>query len=472
MTYSVLRRYTPPTCTLEIMAQRSPLSRWTNQSLVKDLRFRLHLDDPKLAKDDWLTLMGDRTQLEALTEVVSAYVQRLLATRPDPAPIQSASLSTATATLDSVTRQNLPLTVVSSSAPLASTEASQATGISLQPIGNLRHQLCLGTLATEESGAVIPLSTLQLFDLANALDEYATDIVTLPALEQGSWIRKAPPWTQVAAVALVVVGLSTSIAKVLDGSKPSAQSTLPTNSQGASSTDQKLAIQLPPAATEKVSPAATSPQKLPPPPPPGSVLPTRPGLPTVMVPSTAPPSAPINQPPGADMTTTGVPANLPDPDPRPAMIVPDGRSQIVPPLPTASAPQASASGPSGSRGQVLDSTTATAKSRSAAAESTASNTTAFDTLPQVAEARRYFQQRWTPPTGLTQTLEYSLIINPDGTIQRIIPLGQASGDYVDRSGIPLVGEPLVSPITPERNIRLRLVLSPDGNVRTFLEGNN
>jgi hypothetical protein len=154
------------------------------------------------------------------------------------------------------------------------------------------------------------------------------------------------------------------------------------------------------------------------------------------------------------------------------MIVPDGRSQIVPPLPTASAPQASASGPSGSRGQVLDSTTATAKSRSAAAESTASNTTAFDTLPQVAEARRYFQQRWTPPTGLTQTLEYSLIINPDGTIQRIIPLGQASGDYVDRSGIPLVGEPLVSPITPERNIRLRLVLSPDGNVRTFLEGNN
>ncbi len=95
--------------------------------------------------------------------------------------------------------------------------------------------------------------------------------------------------------------------------------------------------------------------------------------------------------------------------------------------------------------------------------------TAFDTIPQVAEVRRYFQQRWSPPQGLAQTLEYTLTIAPNGTIRQITPLGQAAGDYIDRTGIPLVGEPFVSPLSNGRNARIRLVLSPDGKVQTFLE---
>ncbi len=96
--------------------------------------------------------------------------------------------------------------------------------------------------------------------------------------------------------------------------------------------------------------------------------------------------------------------------------------------------------------------------------------TAFDTIPQVAEARDYFKQRWKPVEGLTQTLEYSLLINANGSIQSITPLKQASGDYIDRTGMPLLGDPFVSPIKDGKTAKVRLVLEPDGAVQTFLEG--
>ena len=48
---SVVRRYTPPTCTLEILAESSPLSHWMSQTVVDQLRFQLHFDDPTLPED-------------------------------------------------------------------------------------------------------------------------------------------------------------------------------------------------------------------------------------------------------------------------------------------------------------------------------------------------------------------------------------------------------------------------------------
>jgi hypothetical protein len=96
----------------------------------------------------------------------------------------------------------------------------------------------------------------------------------------------------------------------------------------------------------------------------------------------------------------------------------------------------------------------------------------FGTIPQLQEAQNYFRQRWQPPSTLDQSLEYRLVVAPDGTIARIVPLGQLSGDYVDRTGIPLVGDPFVSPINNGKTALIRLVLSPDGQVQAFLEGLN
>lgn len=98
----------------------------------------------------------------------------------------------------------------------------------------------------------------------------------------------------------------------------------------------------------------------------------------------------------------------------------------------------------------------------------ATNSTLFDT-PLVTEAREYFQKRWQPPTGLTQTLEYSLIVAIDGTIERILPLNKAARDYVDTAGIPNIGKPFVSPSRSGKNLRIRAVLSPDGKVQVLPE---
>lgn len=61
------------------------------------------------------------------------------------------------------------------------------------------------------------------------------------------------------------------------------------------------------------------------------------------------------------------------------------------------------------------------------------------------------------------------MLNGDGTIQRILPLGNAAGTYIDRTDIPLPGEPFVSPVEGGANPTIRLVLTPDGKVDTFLE---
>ncbi|NJL84019.1 MAG: hypothetical protein HC890_15820 [Chloroflexaceae bacterium] len=42
-------------------------------------------------------------------------------------------------------------------------------------------------------------------------------------------------------------------------------------------------------------------------------------------------------------------------------------------------------------------------------------------IPQIAEAKTYFEQRWRPEATLTQALEYRLDVQQDGSIGRIRP---------------------------------------------------
>ncbi|MEW6495771.1 MAG: pentapeptide repeat-containing protein [Cyanobacteriota bacterium] len=91
------------------------------------------------------------------------------------------------------------------------------------------------------------------------------------------------------------------------------------------------------------------------------------------------------------------------------------------------------------------------------------------TTAQLTEARNYLRAHWRPPSNLTQTLEYILTLNADGSISRILPLAKVAGDYLDRTGIPLLGEPFVSPIDGEVKSTIRVVFEPDGNVQVLLE---
>ncbi|GAC1468469.1 MAG: hypothetical protein NVSMB70_13760 [Chamaesiphon sp.] len=93
----------------------------------------------------------------------------------------------------------------------------------------------------------------------------------------------------------------------------------------------------------------------------------------------------------------------------------------------------------------------------------------FDTIPQVSEARNKLQQRWKPPQGLTQNLQYNLLLSGDGSIERIVPLTEAAKTYIDRTGMPGPGEPFVSPLGGGHASTIRAVLNSDGKVETFLE---
>lgn len=493
---SVLRRYTPPTCTLEIAAKDSPLSRWASRPVLKNLRFQLSFDDPRLPQDQQVSVRGDRTQLEALCEVVEAYVQNFLDQSParlDAALLVPNTKIDSTDELDE-SSQHSPATPLSDEPRLSpdtqddaanalqeerhrfvplrvpsQLDAVNKTGISLQPKGLLSHNLSLGTLANETS-SVVHLSTLQLFDLATALDEYAAEALAIPTLNRPRWITTPTGWARSAAVVLIALGVTTSLVRVLEGPS-TVQTSAPTTSESASSQDQQqVAVQISPepeALTPFPSPPGTL-EALPPLPPPGSATPLPNAIPTVPV--------PVNPPRPSAGGSTGRPSVTVPPEP----ILQGGDRSIA--IPEAASRQSAPSVAANSRiaaeneGQRSLSQSADSLPELSPADTdvdnpapTASSDTAFDTLPQVAEARSYFQQRWQPPAGVNQVVEYSLLLNPDGSIQQINPLGEAAGIYLDRTGMPLLGEAFVSPLPDEQSPRIRIVLRPDGSVQTFLE---
>lgn len=481
MSTSVLRRYTPPTCTLEIAATGSVLSRWTDRTVLKNLRFQLSFDDPKLLPEQQVTIKGNRLQLETLCEAVETYVQSVL----NQAPGQ---LNTLLVRPDP-NQSKLPVAPSTSSASAFSAQPSPSTEIYLKPRGLLVHDLYLGSLANGEMGSIVQLSALQLFDLANALDEYRAEALTLPSLSRPSWLQAPAGWARVAAVLVLAIGATGAVTKfVLDISSPVAQvasseqdaevSTLPPStrstplplpSSGASASElqlQPLFPPKPPTGALQPVPVPSKSVDLPPtgvteaPPPVTTVAP--PSGSTTAVPSTAPSSSQVVVLPTPELSESGQ-ATSPLAD--------------APP-PNLAASSSAAISPLVAEGSRLTSTSIpvapTSRNQAIGGEApqvATNSNTAFDSFPQIAEVRNYFVRQWQPPSELTQTLEYRLVLDPDGMIQRIIPLGDASERFVDRTNMPLMGEPFVSPLQGREQLQVRLVLSPDGKVQAFSDGN-
>ena len=531
---SVLRRYTPPTCTLEIVAKSSPLSRWVGQSVLKDLRFELRFDDPRKPEEQRVTIRGDRTELEMLYDAVNSYVQEFLDPSPTQLPLALHTSPTAEGSMpiadpnqgsnpypapgvkpfNSVAAQAFeeePGTSPSaphleSNSKVRSLKTRTPSNIYLQPNGLLTHNLFLGHLATQESGAVVDLSVLQLFDLATALDEYAAEVVALPNLSSPlGWKKAPPPWASAAAVVLLAVGVTTAGVRYLNQPSTVQEAAIPPEDQQATATPQlPVTSQVPVAPTTPLPSPSASPLQTP-------VLP--PGLSSA--PKLAPPSPVITPPPATGNLPSAAQRQtlpiLPAPQriavspnrPAPQILAGTGASRSTPsassgggsrpssgsttaqkttpstPTTPPALPDLPTLTPTPASGQAADTVNPSSAARSAsgatgnqsqsATSGNGSNNTLFDNIPQIAEARSYFQNRWQPPADLRQTLEYSLLLNADGSIQRIVPLGQAAGQYIDRTDMPLPGEPFVSAVAGGGNPTIRVVLSPDGNVNTFLE---
>jgi Domain of unknown function (DUF4335) len=537
----VLKRYTPPTCTLEITAKSSPLSRWAGQPVFKSLSFELRLDDPRLPDTKHVTLKGDRTQLEALHNAVSNYVQNLLGeSRPWESNLYS-ELDSTVAETDSLqpTRSAVVLdTAVNPYEIKASAPNTSHLPVHphLEPRGLLTHNLFLGSLSVAESGPVVDLSTLQLFDLATALDEYNAEVMALPNLNRSSKQTLSSPWLRAAAMVIASVGLTTGIIKLLDRPVSDSQTALaPGNQQISGGASAKpLAGVATPIATPTANPTAspipnstatptanpTASPTLPPLPPPpinatASPSPSLPPIAPSATPETNNKPSPIQQPallfpangsapsvasgsaPTSQQQTIVIPA--PAEAPISATKQPPPPPNILPPVPPRLGPAAAPPLPPSLSASQFPISPQPSLPRSVRPTITPGNQklpplsdiqpqaeldsnqqgteskkdrTLFDTIPQVSEAKTYFEERWKPPEGMQETLEYSVQIDEKGSIQSIIPMGKAAGDYIDRTNMPLIGEPFVSAVTNGNNPRIRVVLRPNGRVQTFLESTN
>lgn len=523
MAVSALRRYTPPTCTLEIMAQNSPLSRWADRAVLKNVRFRLWLDGPQRSSDQHVRIEGDRPQLEMLCDQVETYVQQMLTqsvsrfdsdflsgasqqlSHPDSheaseheqaspySPAQSSGLGRSLAPPEMMDEGDRhPIASANPRHLQAVPPRSTSEAIALQPKGKLKHELFFGALATEESVSSTVLSTLELFDLASALDQYRADNLAMPELEHQGWLGSTPNWLKAAAVFVFAVGVGAPLTQMLlqsgQVSTVSSESASEDAQPQATAEREDLSdlaprsrrdagipgslrgrLQTPNSNPRSGNNAASQPQRQ------GQnsdATGTAPGTPA---PGSAASGTTANGA-GAD-GAAAPPQGLP---PELAAIPPINQGESVrsrlPEEPStteqdlgaiAPAPSPSLSRSSDFAGDELES--ADAASESARSEAPPSLP---GTVPQVNEIRNYFQQQWQPPEDLDRSLEYRLLLNANGSVQQIDPLGQTARAYSGQVGLPTVGTPFVSPLENSRPAQVRVILQPDGRVRAFLESWN
>jgi hypothetical protein len=437
---TVLRRYTPPTCTLEIAAQQSPLSRWMGKLALKDLRFKLKLDDPRLADQDWVVLRGDQGQLESLVGAVGDYVQNFLS--------QSQGS-------------------YSNAAVAPKTAVANAAGIALEPFGMLSHQLRLGNLATADSGDSITLSSTQLADLASALDDYNAEATAIPSLARPN--LKALNWGAIAAGGIVAVGLSASLLQGLDRSRRS------TPTQEASSGDQRVALQ--PSAPP--SPSPTSILGSPPPlgtlnPPtgitvsPNNATPAATGstsTPNNATPSTPPevPTIPVTEAPAGgkvEVRDIPQPANKPNsPADPPKNATKQTADNVATGLPKLEAAPVEAIKPDASM----------ASRRAPIAPPAPAPAPVLSSNVQSREVEQRLKAKWQAPPTMTEDAEYRVQVGADGKSQAITPMNDAARKVIDYSGLPLEGEDFVAPNPDQSSSTMRVILGKNGSVNVFLE---
>lgn len=92
------------------------------------------------------------------------------------------------------------------------------------------------------------------------------------------------------------------------------------------------------------------------------------------------------------------------------------------------------------------------------------------TQTQVAAVRSYFQRVWQAPNSLSQPLQYGLVVGSKGELRAIDPQDNAAGNFLDRTGMPLLGDPFVPAPADGRNRSLSLTLYPDNRVEVYSLG--
>lgn len=499
--------------------------------MLKDVRFRLTFDGPHLSSDHHVRVQGDRHQLEILCDVVDAYVQQMLtqsasqfnssvfqlvpefegdASEGDSSviPIHAKRRSSSLPPPPLEPGRSLvpPDVIMESHSPSPSMPTVGSvnqtgglgivipSGLALLPHGLLKHRLWLGSLATDTSGPFKILSTTELFDLANALDQYKADHLAMPDLEEKGWFRSTPPWMKAVAVLVFAVGMTTAVTEMLQPSDSGTSNFENANTQQVQEPEELAAVE----RLDDTESADLNQSRV-------RQIPNENGLALEDAPEDVPENA---SSPGDEAANNGAEANSetgtsPEGSDTNGATVEGDRSippelAAIPPVTGQRRPPteldelsdmqengAIASSPSASSPSVPAPTNqrstadsqfsadifpeAASESESAPAPSPPTPTS----LPQVDEIRAYVQRSWQPPEDLDRAVEYRLVLNPDGSLAQVDPLGSTARLYASQANLPSVGTPFVSPLEVQGVMpKVRLVLQPDGNVRAFLESWN
>lgn len=505
---SISRQYHPQSCSLEITAQTSPLSRWAKRPILKSVNFLLSFRGLSGQNHEPLEVRGNHEQLQLLSETVTHYVQNRL----------GQSLTTS------------PSCRIAEPEPEAETQPNTASQLSLHPRSLITHDLVLGPLATNANHQTISLKASQLFDLVSALDDCTAELEVLP-VSTPSQRPAIPVWASSAAVIVLMLGVSTATLQLTQQQPESKRdwvtaSDKPDDNSPTKSADKAEGI----AAIPKDSTTETSqPPPIVPSPPSSIPLPEtspstgvdqsslessakrQPPSPSIIAraprPETfAPPTAakPKAQNPPPTSAQKKQLSNQPPPpqqeilgDPKtnkrlrePVAIAPADSKSVQPQAKLSVPPPASAPAPAAEPEPVSTADTIAAESDLHQADDLNGNRQAPDRslnrlgrqAPTNAEAayipptsvpaqdiRQYFKQRWQVPPDLTQPLQYQLTLNANGSLKQVTPLNNIATQYLDKVPLPRVNQPFIAPLKPSQSLQVQLILKPDGTMQ-ILEG--
>ncbi len=426
--------YAAGTCTLRLVGELSPLSQVTGCPVLRRSHFTLqvHGDDApretRAAANQAMIfeISGQEPQFLTLADLVQTYVLQQL------------------------------------SADALATGGAVARGENtFQPVGLTRHRLTLA--GPPAPPRVVELSTLQLSDLAETLEQADGNLQIIPdgLLPKAHRTRpKLPLWLgSVAAVGLAALlgnqFLTTAPSPVVlspDGSPTSESQTLngATTESPADNRQQSLEESAP--AADANTATAT-----------GEAVPA----PTTNAPTT--PSAP-----SAEVAEPGTAKTLPQPvpgSPAPATRPPQAATAPAPASPPAEARGEQAASPDADMtAEQLPNAARTDTLRAPAAPE------AFDASPGVAATRApdstlswitaltlALQQQWRSPANLAAPLRYRLTLEPNGIVMTLEPLNDFSATYQNNSSLPQPGD-IIPGVVRDKPTTVEVRFLPSGEV--------
>ena len=414
----IIHRFTPPTCTLEIIGKKMFFYRWLSSDVLPKFQFKLRFDDPRQTTLKQVTIQGNQQELLQLQTAIQQYIQiqlqssfqiKNLQTTPKPEFID----------------HKMPY---------------------LTPQGLMHHELFFGFLTHNSDRHSIRLGTVQLFDLVTALEAYQTKILASQTKQPQSWQKVILLGGGIAAVAISAIAIinvlkpQTQPETAINNSQPQYSTKIPELNEITSPSIPDLNQK--PATTKLGEPLAST-KRLPPPP----AVETPKPKPNIPDPADYPLSDVARQS-GLDNSAKNK---------KSASITPQtakSKTTILEKIPTVkTSPKTSP--------QVK--TTLSEPSQDLAVQNSSNQSS------QAQQVITYFENRWQPPAALKQSLEYRLLINRNGSITQVTPLGKAAQLYLSQTNIPVNQEAFISPVDKSQPSIIRLLLNPNGKVQVFTE---